>query len=166
MAKIATAKINTWSEADNWLRKMGEAEARIAKREADLTLEVARLKRVCATNCAGDLATVQVATGALRKFWRDNKPEGAKSRKLTFGTIGSRASRFVNLLQPVEDVLTFLSALGEFIRTKQEVDKKALLEASEADLGLLDDYVAIETKETFFADADQEAIARGEEVAA
>lgn len=154
--------IETWEQADEQLRKLGLSEMRMKQIEAQLTIDIARLKKDAASSAAVCKAHAAQIREELEDFWDANKPAGQKSWRGTFGKFGRRASRKVKFTRKVAQVIVALGmGYKAFLRCTYKPDKEEILKADAKTLESLRKCgVTVKESETFFAEPDREAVSR------
>ena len=125
--------VTTLEEADATLAQIAARKRELALIELGLKEDVDTLKLKCAEASEPIKQDIEVLEQALIRFGESKKSElfvKKRSRELTFGIIGFRASSAVKTMRKTtwEQVLGLIRDAGmpECIRTKQEVDKEAL----------------------------------------
>ena len=125
--------VTTLEEADATLAQIAARKRELALLELGLKEDVDTLKLKCAEASEPIKQDIEVLEQALIRFGESKKSElfvKKRSRELTFGIIGFRASSAVKTMRNTtwEQVLGLIRDAGmpECIRTKQEVDKEAL----------------------------------------
>lgn len=125
--------VTTLEEADATLARIAARKRELALLDLGLKEDVDALKLKCAEACEPIKQDIQALEQSLMRFGESRKAElfmKKRSRDLTFGVIGFRASSAVKPMKRTtwEQVLGFVrdAGMSECIRTKQEVDKEAL----------------------------------------
>ena len=167
MAKKKTAPKKTEREpmipgsredASEFVRRIGDLKRRISISIADAETKIAEIQKAAADAINGPAEVIQDLLDGLFIFFETNSPEltedgSRRSVDLGTGTIGERLSPWKVELKGTEEVLAELHRLGiaNFIRTKEEVNKEAML-ASEANRNLAATVkgVSVVREDTFF----------------
>ena len=125
--------VTTLEEADATLAQIAARTRELALIELGLKEDVDALKLKCAEASEPVKQDIEILEQALIRFGESKKSDlfvKRRSRDLTFGIIGFRASSAVKPMRKItwEQVLGLIRDAGmpECIRTKQEVDKEAL----------------------------------------
>ncbi len=158
-------ELKDWNQADGALREAGLAQILLERIEGDLARRMAELKTRAEEQAAPHQERLAALEEALERFWlaRRGDVAPAKSRLLTFGALGTRASRAVRYLRgwTAEKVIGALGhGFAQFLRVEHSVDKSAILKAPPEQLAELRRCgVAIEERERFFAEPDRATLA-------
>lgn len=121
--------LQTWDEVDTCLRNIGEIDRELALLEADQQERIDAIR--AATKAAAEpLQNKKLGLEmAIKEFAEANRAEfiKAKTRELTFGSVGFRLSSRV-VIKRVADTLAALKdlQLTQCIRVKEECDKEAM----------------------------------------
>lgn len=152
------AVVATREEAEALVRFITKAKATERRLKAELDGKVADLKKTYEGNLSEIAEQISPCVESLRAWAESNPTEfnGKKSLEMLSGTIGWRTSP--PALKTAKGftwaaVLGRLKDLGhwEFVRTKEEVNKEAILAARDAQ-NLKAMYLRIEQAEEFFVD--------------
>lgn len=158
-AKGATT-LQSWNEADDALREIGDVSRVIAKREAEATEKIenikARLQMETAEHNARKTALVHDLE-AFALLHRDEIKEetgGNKSIELAHGKLGFRKSTKLTV-KKVAAVIAMLKArkLLKFIRTTETVNKEAMRDLSDDELRKFG--VSREIEDTFWCEPNE-----------
>ena len=145
-------------DASEFVRRIGNLKRRISISIADAETKIAEIQKAAADAINGPAEVIQDLLDGLFVFFETNSPEltedgSRRSVDLVTGTIGERKSPWKVELKGTEEVLAELHRLGiaNFIRTKEEVNKEAML-ASEANRNLAATVkgVSVVREDTFF----------------
>lgn len=125
--------VTTLEEADATLARIAARKRELALLDLSLKEDVDALKLKCAEASEPIKQDIEALEQSLVRFGESKKAElfmKKRSRDLTFGVIGFRASSAVRPMKRTtwEQVLGFVQDAGmpECIRTKHEIDKEAL----------------------------------------
>ena len=116
------------------MREIGEINRRIARAQADMNDGIAKLKELAETTAAPLAARVAELTEGLRSWCDANRDALTDKGKRKYGDLGTghvswRISPPKVSIKGVDEVLMAIRTLGltEFLRTKEEIDKEAML---------------------------------------
>ena len=160
MPKRATVEVipvpETAEEAGQFLLQLGEAQRAITAEETRLNERIEKLKQRSANKTRPHSQKVNQLVQGLFSFAQANRTaltDGDKTKtiKLTTGELKWRITPPKVTLRGIEDILKALKAAGleRFIRTKEEVDKAAMLK--EPDVAKAIKGVTISNMELFAA---------------
>lgn len=133
--------INTYDEADRALLELGKIDAALTEKESALNAEIQSLRERYELQTAELRQCKAMLESTLEKFVLSNKNEfeSTRSRELMHGIIGLRWSppkiAILNRKYNLKTALELLKKVKwgkQYIRTKEEVDKDALLAARAA----------------------------------
>lgn len=163
--------LETFDDANQALLQLGRIESLLQDKEAELNEKIQRLRDEFDLMTARTVQSKEMLSAQLEKFALANKNEFEKerSRTLLHGTIGLRwTPPKVGLLNPKYNWDSALELLRkfkwgkDFIRTKDEVDKEALLSAISQkeidDSKLAAVGLKIDSKENFFYEINWESL--------
>ena len=153
-----TALLN-YDDVDSALRKIGELDRDIAMHESAHNAAVDELK----ADLVAEVSPLQAAKAALerqvKEFAEANRADfaDARTRELTFGSIGFRRSTSV-AIKRVGDTLAALKQFGltKCIRLKEEPDKEAMKELDTETLASVG--AALQVKDAFGYEIKRDAI--------
>lgn len=162
--EIKLPVVETLEQANVILAEIAERQRNLDLINAGLNEKIDGLKKQAEAECSTLVQEVEEREQALARFAEANKEtlfKKPKSRELSFGELGFRSSTSTVLLNRQWDwelVLAELKKkrLGQFIRTKHEVDKegvRALSEKRLASVGL-----KLKQKDTFFYEVKEETV--------
>jgi phage host-nuclease inhibitor protein Gam len=122
------------SEAAGFVREIGEANRQLARIEADMNDEIAKLKERGELNAAPLSERVRQLTEGLRTWCDANRDSLTDGRKRKFADLGTgkiewRLAPPKVTIRGAEAVLAAIKTLGltQFLRTKEEINKEAML---------------------------------------
>ncbi len=123
--------ILSWEDVDRALIEIARAEIEIAKIEGDMNIEINGIKERADRDCAPRRARIEELGKALKAFAELNRPDFGKqkSRKLTFGTLGWRASTSIQVKTALVDhIIGNLRKLGmeDCVKVSETVNKEVL----------------------------------------
>jgi len=123
--------IRTWDDANQVLMEIAEAEIRLANIEGDMNIQINELKESAERVSAPLKARVEALGKQLKEFAELNRPDfgKAKSKLLTFGELGFRASTSVVIKTALmEKVVANLRKLGmeDCVKVTEVVNKDVL----------------------------------------
>jgi phage host-nuclease inhibitor protein Gam len=168
--------LSTWEQADEALRQIGLRRLALTELEADLQARVDKLKGIYAEKVDPLAQEVKALEKQLEEFATAHREDfgKAKSKRLVFGRVSFRLSSRLKLLagQTWETVLKYVKQTlspvyqKHLIRTKEEVDRAALLAAKLPDRMLTALGVEVERSDAFGYDLDLERVREGVEARA
>lgn len=127
--RLSGTQLESWEEVDTCLAEIGRIDRELSLLEAAQQEAIDKVKadtKAAAEPLAGKKAGLEMA---IKEFAEANRAEflKAKTRELTFGTVGFRLSTKV-VIRRVADTLQALKDLGltQCIRLKEECDKEAM----------------------------------------
>lgn len=127
--RIAGTRLNSFEEVDACLAEIGTLDRELGLLEHAQNESIDTIKGTTKENCAPLLARKAALEASIKEFCEANRAEfsKAKTRQLTFGSVGFRLSTKV-IVKRVADTLQALKDLGlsQCIRTKEELDKEAM----------------------------------------
>lgn len=136
--KLKTRGVNvptpqTRDEAAAMLRTIGEAAREVARIEADMNDELARIKEAAEAKAAPYRTTSAQMTEGLKTWCEAHRAELTDGGKRKFADLGTgkvewRFSPPRVTIRGIEAALAAIKTLGlPFLRTKEEIDKEAML---------------------------------------
>jgi len=150
----STITLASWQEADDALRKVAFAQAKIDKVEAEMNAEINKLRQAAERKIVREKELVAEHEQALEAFCRAKRADfgDKQSRILTFGEVNFRVHPDKIVQQKgtkIEQTIRIIKAMGkkavdQWIRIKEEINKDALLKESTE---LLDE-LGLEKKKT------------------
>lgn len=156
--------VTTLEEADATLAHIAARKRELALLDLGLKEDVDALKLKCAEASEPIRQDIEILEQSLIRFGESQKTElfiKKRSRELTFGVIGFRASSAVKPMKKTtwEQVLGLVRGAGmpECIRTKQEVDKEALRQLPPERLATVG--CRLEQTDTFFYELNETELA-------
>jgi phage host-nuclease inhibitor protein Gam len=156
----------TPAEASNAMGELGAAMAERARLQAELDAAVAKVTTAFQPKIQELAGEIKELVGGLQTWAEANKDEltaqGKRTVNLGTGDIGWRTNPPKVKVSGLEKVIAVLKAKGleVFVKVKEELDKKAILDAPEAIKGVKG--LEIVQEETFWAkpaNVDMEEIA-------
>lgn len=164
-AKGATT-LSSWNEADAALKRIGECEREIRKKEAAATARIEEIKAKLAVDLGPLVGKKNAELHNLEEFAKLHKGEmldetkGKKSIALNHGSLGFRQSTRI-IVRKVERVIELLKAAKrkECIRIKESVDKEALRKLPDDEL--LDYGVRREVTDEFWCEPADTTVKTG-----
>jgi phage host-nuclease inhibitor protein Gam len=156
----------TPAEASNAMGKLGAAMAERARLQAELDAAVAKVTTAFQPKIQELAGEIKELVGGLQTWAEANKDDltsdGKRTVSLGTGDIGWRTNPPKVKVSGLEKVIAVLKAKGleVFVKVKEELDKKAILDAPEAIKGVKG--LEIVQDETFWAhpaNVDMEEIA-------
>ncbi len=156
-AKPAIIPIESWQQADDILRKLGDSQLAINRAEALAKTRIDDAKKQLAVEVAPQQEQIDICVRSLEAFCSAHKDSfrRAKSRQMNFGVVGWRKSTSIRTKK------TTLELIKEFftpskkkacIRIKETVDKEALSKLTDEELVSVD--ARREVKDDFYAEPD------------
>ncbi|MDA8597023.1 host-nuclease inhibitor Gam family protein [Candidatus Pacebacteria bacterium] len=141
------------AEAASLLKKLGELHTKVAAIQLELNRKLQALADEAEKNGGALVSESEATMAALERFAAENKEEllGDEARSFTLGngTAGWREHPAKVNIRDTEKVLAAIKRLGlPFIRTVEEIDKKAMLANQETAKSI--DGVSIGQAETFY----------------
>lgn len=161
--------IASWEEADRLLGQIAERRREEERIRLELESRIAVMKNNAQLAIKEHDAFISAGEKRLAMFARLHEGDFGKSRsrKLTHGTIGFRASTRVRLLLSEADVLTRLIHMGHadcVITKAPTVDKGAVRRLPEDDLAQAG--IQLETRDSFYWESDETELPSMEEAQA
>lgn len=157
--RIAGTALQTYEDVDNVLRKIGEIDRDLLLSHAATDEAIDHIKQSHKQRCEPLHAIKADLERQLKEFAESRRVDFAqvRSRELTFGSIGFRVSKSVQI-KNAGDTLQALIDLGlvQCIRTKQECDKDAMRELSTETLASVG--AALKVSDAFGYEIKREAI--------
>jgi phage host-nuclease inhibitor protein Gam len=151
--------IKSLEEADRILKEMCEIEASIEAIDNGANEAIAAIKEVAATNgkpLRDRYKSCVKAMEAYARYFRGDLFKDKKSRELSFGTFGFRkAPDAVSCSKETADLLQNLGFV-DYIRTKIEPDKEAMLSLDDETLEKVG--AARKQKEDFFVETKRDLV--------
>jgi len=142
-AKGATT-LQSWEEADNALKEIGELTRYIEDEEARATERIQEEKETLKSRTIEQLARKKALLHDLEEFAKINKDrlleetKGKKSIDLTHGRLGFRKSSKIvcpkGMIGKIAEKLASVPGLKSFVRVKSELDKEEIGKLSDKDL--------------------------------
>ena len=159
--------VTTLEEADATLARIAARKRELTLLELGLKEDVDALKLQCAEASEPVRQDIEILEQSLIRFGESQKTElfvKKRSRELTFGIIGFRASSSVKTMKKTtwEQVLGLVRDAGmpECIRTKQEVDREALRQLPPERLAAVG--CRLEQSDLFFYELNETGLAGAE----
>jgi phage host-nuclease inhibitor protein Gam len=163
-------KINCFDDVNRVLFELAQLQSAISKKEADMNSRIQKVKDKFDEETKDARAAKELLEKEISAFCLLNKAEFQKNRSKTllFGKVGFRTTppkvTQLNRKYTVATTIELLKKIftGKFLRTKEEVDKEALL-AAYASGELTDDKLAavglkVDQEDQFSYDIDWEKI--------
>lgn len=154
--KVVIAVPKSLDEAAEFLAQIGEEQRATDKIRSDINTKVDKLKAKAMADVKPYQEKIsQLVEGlfAYAEAHRDELTDGGKRKtvEVPTGTFGWRMTPSAVSLRDVESILKSLKSLGleRFIRTKEEVDKEAMLK--EPDVASTVKGVSVSQREEFIA---------------
>lgn len=150
--------ISTWEEADDLLGQIAERQREVERIRLDLDTRIATMKNNAQIAAKEHEAFIRAGEKRLAMFARLHEADFGRnrSRRLTHGTVGWRASTRVKFLLGETDVISRLMRLGhtECVTVKAPtVDKNAVRRLSTEDLEAAG--ITLDTKDGFYWESDE-----------
>ncbi len=120
-------------EAAAMLRSIGEGAREVARIEADMNDDLARIKEEAEAKAAPHRSAIMQMTEGLKTWCEANRETLTDGGKRKFADLGTgriewRFSPPKVTIRGVEGVIAAIKTLGlPFLRTKEEIDKEAML---------------------------------------
>lgn len=154
--KKALIQIESWEDADAYVRKIGDMQLEIQRAEADAKSTIDEAKATLAAIAKPLQKDIKVCVDSIEAFAAGHKKDFVGSRRskdLNHGKIGWRKSFAIaitkNTLGLIKDMFTNRRAAG-YIRIKETVDKNALANLTDEELASVD--ARRERTEAFFVE--------------
>lgn len=155
-------------EAASYVRQIGDMNRCVARLEADMNDQIAKLKERAELEATPIAAAIGQMTEGLRVWCEANRQAltdggNRKTADLGTGKVEWRIAPPKVTIRGVDDVIAAIKRLGllQFIRTKEEIDKEAMLR--EPDQARLAPGVSIGSDgETFAVEPFEAALTGGE----
>ncbi|MEJ5227214.1 host-nuclease inhibitor Gam family protein [Thermodesulfovibrio sp.] len=129
-AQSKQAKINSWQEVDEKLRRLGEIEIAIERVQGEMTLRINEIKAEAESKVAHLKQEKKAIEEEITEFCEFHKEEFTKkrSRELTFGTVGYKVVTKI-VIRAKKACVAAMEALGltEYLRVIKEPDKEKML---------------------------------------
>lgn len=159
--RIEGTALKTYEDADAALRKIGVIDRDLGLIEAAMNEGIEKLKQGAKERAEPLKATKASLERHLKEFAESHRADfsSARTRELTFGSIGFRRSSSV-LIKSIGDTLAALKGLGlaQCIRIKEEPDKEAMRELSTETLASVG--ASLKVADTFGYEIKREEIAQ------
>ncbi len=155
-------QLQSWEDADRALMEIARAEIEIAKIEGDMNIEINQIKERADRACAPLRAQIIELGKQLKTFAELNRPDfkSAKTRTLTFGELGFRASTSV-VIKPalMEKIIDNLRKLGmdDCIKVSETVNKEVLKTYPEAQI--IASGASLKKDDTFWYETNKQNLA-------
>ena len=150
--------------ADSWIRDLAEAQREVALIEDALNENIDALKAKAVKEAVSHREKIELLFDGLFVFAERNRDmltdEGKRrSVKLPSGQLGWRTNPPTVSITKADDVIERIKSLGlaeQFLRTKQEIDKEAMLRDQDRATSISG--VSISQVEQFFVKPDEEGV--------
>jgi phage host-nuclease inhibitor protein Gam len=149
--------ISDWNQADEILKSIGSLQIKVNALESDAADRINEIKAELQDETDPMLKDIARIAQSLRDFSDNHQADfdGARSRKLQFGTVGWRLSTSISAGQKcVDKIKEFFGRTKAFtyLRVKVEVNKEALETLDDATLKAVG--AKRVKKDTFYADPE------------
>jgi len=153
--------VKSWAEADAALHMIGRIQVERQGLEANLNTKVQDLRENFQDLTQDGVEEEKLLAKALEKFVKANQDDlDGRSKKLLWGTVALRTTPPRLVVKNIKNALAKLNELGgkwrAYIRVKEELDKDALEELSDAELKQVG--LSRSQSEKFYAEPDLEKI--------
>ncbi len=152
--------IKSWEEADAVLKQIRDAEMELAAITMDMEKCINDIKENAEKEAGPLKDEVKILGLQLKEFTTFNKSElKGKSRELSFGTVGFRASTSLVLPKAAEGVIRTLKKLGmgDCINLTETVNKEVLKTYDEKTILMVG--ASLKKKDTFWYETKKEELA-------
>ena len=155
------AQLKSWDDVNRALKEIATGEIEIAKIEGDMNIKINEIKDTAERQCAPIRAAIDKLGKQLKEFAELNRPDfgKSKSRRITFGIIGFRASQSIvvkaALLQKIIDNLRKLD-MTDCVKVTETVNKDVL--ATYPDDKIISSGATIKKDDTFWYETDKTSL--------
>jgi phage host-nuclease inhibitor protein Gam len=151
------SQLQSWDDVNRTLMEIARGEIELAAIEGDMNTKINAIKEAAEAKAAPIRTAVEKLGVQLKDFAQLNRPDfgDKKSKKLTFGTIGFRASKSIEikktLLEKIIDNLKKLN-MADCVKVVETVDKDVL--GTYPDDKIIAAGAAVKKKDTFYYETD------------
>lgn len=170
MGTIPATSLKSYEEVDNKLFQLGQLQSKISKKEADMNGSIDKIKEKFNNDTLQERAEAELLKKDIEGFLAINKADfdQARTKKMIHGVVGFRFGTpkvlLLNKKFSMNVVLEHAKKIfkKKFIRTKEELDKDAILAAYSAkevdDQKLSGIGLRIDKDESFVIEIDWESL--------
>jgi phage host-nuclease inhibitor protein Gam len=133
--------INSWSDVDNAVKKIGELDIAITQIEGETTIKTNEIKEAAKVQAQPLNDERDALVKLVEAYCECNKAEFAKkrSRELVFGTVAYRLVKSVSIPRAAHKLEALIKSIKAFgfincLRSVETVDKDAVAELADGDL--------------------------------
>jgi phage host-nuclease inhibitor protein Gam len=154
-------QLKSWDDVNRALMEIAKGEIEIAQIEGDMNIKINEIKEQAERQSAPIRAAIETVSKQLKTFAELNRPDfgKVKSRKLTFGTVGFRASQSIvvktALMQKIIDNLRKLD-MSDCVKVTETVNKEVL--ATYPDEKIIASGATIKKDDTFWYETDKQSL--------
>ncbi|MEA4892628.1 MAG: host-nuclease inhibitor Gam family protein [Peptococcaceae bacterium] len=154
--------IRSWEEADQVLKEIASLEIELADIEGALNLKINAEKERADTEARPLRDRLELLGSQLKDFAETSRAEfgKAKSRQLTFGSLGWRASKAITIKKALtERIIGNLKRLGmdDCIKTTETISKEIL--STYPDEKIIQAGATLKKADTFWYEVDRTSLA-------
>lgn len=157
--RIEQPTLKTWEEVNQTLKKIAEAQNEIAILESGMNIQIDAIKDAFTEKVKPYQEEIKKQEILVKEFVTENRTDlKGKSRKMTFGTVGFRASTKLSLPKSLEKVIAALRKKGmeDCIVIKETVNKDILKTYETADILAVGG--KLKQEDTFWYDTEKAAV--------
>lgn len=157
--RIETTTLKNWEEVNGALRQIAEAQNEISILESGMNLQIDAIKSAFAEKVQPYQAEVKKQEMLVKEFVTENRTDlKGKSKKMTFGTVGFRASTKLSLPKNLEKVIAALKKreMNDCITVRETVNKDVLKTYGTEDILAVGG--KLKQEDTFWYDTQKEAV--------
>lgn len=157
--RIETTTLKNWEEVNGALRQIAEAQNEISILESGMNLQIDAIKSAFAEKVQPYQAEVKKQEMLVKEFVTENRTDlKGKSKKMTFGTVGFRASTKLSLPKNLEKVIAALKKreMHDCITVRETVNKDVLKTYETEDILAVGG--KLKQEDTFWYDTKKEAV--------
>ncbi len=158
--RMETPMLQDWDAVDMALKAIAEANNELAVINGSMNMQINALKEASDSMAKPYKEEIKKQELLIKEFTQANRADmKGKSRRLTFGTVGFRASTKLSLPKEIKKVITLLkkSGMEDCITVKEGVNKDILKTYDEKDILKVGGKLSRE--DTFYYETEQTAVA-------
>jgi phage host-nuclease inhibitor protein Gam len=154
-------QLKSWDDVNNALMEIARGEIEIAEIEGRMNIQINAIKEKAESECAPIRAAIAERGRQLKEFAELNRPDfgKSKSKKLTFGSLGWRASTSIVIKKALtEKIIDNLRKLGmgDCVKVKEEINKEIL--ATYPEEKIIASGASVKHDDTFWYETDKQSL--------